>query len=113
MNQREEITLGLLKAKPYGVTCYDFPKGLHYKDAILHLRAQGYKIDMVMENDKQINRKIGRYFYKGKGLTSQMPKVVKESKKDKARDLAFKLMTNKKLDGETRILLTQIFNLLR
>lgn len=113
MNQRDIIVLSQLKASKKGVTCYDFPKGLHYKDAILRLRETGHDIDMIMEDDKQINRRIGRYFYKGKKIVSQKPKVIKENKKSKARDLAFNMMMNKKLDSEVRMLSTQIFNLLR
>ena len=113
MNQRDILVLAELKAAKKGVTCYSFPIGVHFKDAILKLREAGHRIDMVMEQDAKMNRQIGRYFYKGFERTNQKPKVKKKNNKNAARDIAFKLAMNKKFDGETRILLTQIFNLLR
>lgn len=63
---RDEIVLQMLKTQK-AITAYDFPKGIHYKDAILHLRAKGHDIRMIMIDDPRgINRKIGQYSYFGK-----------------------------------------------
>ena len=53
---RDEIVLYSLKQKP--VTCYDFKEGVHFKDAILHLRENRHDIRMIMIDDpKGINVK--------------------------------------------------------
>lgn len=116
MNQREILVLAALKGNKGGCTYKEFNQQVwencHFKDAILRLREQGHDILMVEETDKR-NIRIGRYHYRGRKIVSQKPKVIKENKKSKARDLAFNMMMNKKLDSEVRMLSTQIFNLLR
>ena len=110
---RDEIVLSRLKKAPKGLTCYDFKPGLHYKDAIMNLRSQGHRIDMIMEEDSAMSRQIGRYYYKGKTGEIQKPKVKKANAKNKARDLSFNLMMNKNWPSEVRMKATQIFNLLK
>ncbi len=65
---RDEIVLNTIKkAGKAGVTAYDFPKGLHFKDAVFRLRARGHKITMQMILDtKGIKRNIGLYRWAGK-----------------------------------------------
>ena len=70
---RDEIVLFSIKRKP--VTCYNFPQGIHYKDAILHLRAKGHDIRMIMIDDPEgIKRQIGRYSYHGKAVDKEVVK---------------------------------------
>jgi hypothetical protein len=112
MKQRDLIILSQLKKTSKGLTCHDFPKGVHYKDAILHLRQQGHNILMLMEKDKQMDREIGRYFYLGYDKTKvETPKAVKESKRNKAIQLA--LEGQKSDNKEVRLFASRIYNILK
>lgn len=63
---RDDYVLSKL-IKERVVTAYSFPIGMHYKDAILHLRNKGYDIRMVFIDDpKGIKRQIGQYSYHGR-----------------------------------------------